>query len=92
MSAALAVLDVHIHSLGGYGTWTHGWSFELWLVGLGGLSNALETGLETFNGLCSWHITENAKKNLDFYADSKFLSEPDFLINEIDTLDEINFN
>ncbi|GAA0159397.1 hypothetical protein LIER_43479 [Lithospermum erythrorhizon] len=47
---------------------------------------------EMFHGLCSWHITENAKKNLGCYADSEFLSELDFLINENDTPDEFDFN
>ncbi|GAA0139265.1 hypothetical protein LIER_00847 [Lithospermum erythrorhizon] len=42
--------------------------------------------------LCSWHITENAKKNLGCYADTKFIDELHFLIEQIDSPREFDFN
>ncbi|GAA0183516.1 hypothetical protein LIER_30912 [Lithospermum erythrorhizon] len=45
-----------------------------------------------FHGLCSWHISENAKKKLGSYANSKFMEELHFLIEDVDSPAEFEFN
>ncbi|GAU42524.1 hypothetical protein TSUD_376530 [Trifolium subterraneum] len=45
---------------------------------------------DVFHGLCSWHMSENAKKNLGSRANSSFFVELTNLISNVD--DESNFD
>ncbi|GAU51845.1 hypothetical protein TSUD_416310, partial [Trifolium subterraneum] len=45
-----------------------------------------------FHGLCSWHMSENAKKNLGSHANSCFFDELTNLISNVDDESDFDYN
>ncbi|KAK2352440.1 protein FAR1-RELATED SEQUENCE [Trifolium repens] len=45
-----------------------------------------------FHGLCSWHMQENAKKNLGSRANSAFFDELNILISSVDNEADFDYN
>ncbi|CAJ2670018.1 unnamed protein product [Trifolium pratense] len=45
-----------------------------------------------FHGLCSWHMAENAKKNLGSRANSAFFDELNILISHVETESDFDYN
>jgi len=45
-----------------------------------------------FHGLCSWHMAENAKKNLSSHANSAFFDELTNLVSNVDDESDFDYN
>jgi len=56
------------------------------------LNSILNIFPSVFHGLCSWHMAENAKKNLGSRANSSFFDELTNLVSNVDDESDFDYN